>query len=205
MPGFNVEDFKSELNKRNGVMRNNRFLLTFATPNLLRASEELSARYPTGSLNRSIEFWCESVNMPGYQLMQHDTRRWTYGPSEKRPFAPNFQSLQCSFIADGNGDIWKFFNNWLFKILPHNTSRGFNHSGFGSFPYELEYKTDYVTQLHIGVFDEKGRKQITIICNEAFPSQVIDTNLNWADTNGTAKVGVVFEYLDWYIPTSETE
>ena len=200
MPGFNVEDFKSELRNRNGVMRNNRFLITFPTPRVLLGNG------PGLSINRSIEFWCESVNMPGYQLMQHDTRRWTYGPSEKRPFAPNFQSLQCSFIADGEGNIWKFFNNWLQSILPHDTENGFNaQSAFGGYPYELSYKENYVTQLNIAVFDERGEQQINIICKEAFPSQVIDTNLNWADTNGTAKVGVVFEYLDWYIPSRETE
>ena len=193
MPGFNVENFKSELNKRNGVMRNNKFLLTFATPAVLRNNG------PGLSINRSIEFWCESVNLPGYQLMQHDTRRWTYGPAEKRPFAPNFQSLQCSFIADGKGEIWTFFNDWLQSILPHDTDQGFNtRSTFGGYPYELAYKIDYVTELNIAVFDETGKKQINIICKEAFPSQVIDTNLNWADTNSTAKVGVVFEYLDWF-------
>lgn len=193
MPGFNVEDFKSELNKRNGVMRNNRFLLTFATPRVLFGNAGRA------DMNRSMEFWCESVNLPGYQLMQHDTRRWTYGPAEKRPFAPNFQSLQCSFIADGNAGIWNFFNNWLQYILSHNTPQGFNNpSGFGGYPYELAYKVDYVTELNIAVFDETGRIKINLVCKEAFPSQVIDTNLNWADTNGTAKVGVVFEYLDWY-------
>lgn len=193
MPGFNVENFKSELNKRNGVMRNNRFLLTFATPRVLLESEY------TSDLNRSMEFWCESVNLPGYQLMQHDTRRWTYGPAEKRPFAPNFQSLQCSFIADGNAEIWTFFNEWLQYILPHDADQGFNNpSGFGGYPYELAYKVDYVTELNIAVFDETGKNKINLICKEAFPSQVIDTNLSWADTNGTAKVGVVFEYLDWY-------
>ena len=193
MPGFNIEDFKSELRSRNGVMRNNRFLITFPPPTVLQRNG------PAASMNRSIEFWCESINLPGYQLMQHDTRRWTYGPSEKRPFAPNFQSLQCSFIADGKGEIWTFFNNWLQYILSHNTPNGFNNpSGFGGYPYELAYKVDYVTELNIAVFDETGKKQINIICKEAFPSQVIDTNFNWADTNSTAKVGVVFEYLDWF-------
>ena len=200
MPGFNIEDFKSELNFRNGVMRNNKFLITFPSPRVM-----LGTGGEAALMNRSIEFWCESINLPGYQLMQHDTRRWTYGPSEKRPFAPNFQSLQCSFIADGKGDVWKFFNNWLQKILPHDTDRGFNAiSNFGGYPYELEYKVNYVTELNIAVFDETGKKKpVNIICKEAFPSQVIDTNLNWADTNNTAKVGVVFEYLDWFTRTDD--
>lgn len=202
MPGFNVEDFKSELRSRNGVMRNNRFLITFPPPRVLLGNG------PAASMNRSIEFWCESINLPGYQLMQHDTRRWTYGPSEKRPFAPNFQSLQCSFIADGDGDIWNLFNSWLQYIMPHDTEEGFNRNRtlFGGYPYELEYKVNYVTELNIAVFDETGKKKpINIICKEAFPSQVIDTNLNWADTNGTAKVGVVFEYLDWFVRRENEE
>lgn len=211
MPGFNIEDFKSELNNKKGAMRNNKFLLTFATPQVMLRNA------PSTRINRTIEFWCESVNLPGYQLMQHDVRRWTYGPSEKRPFAPNFQSLQCSFIADGEGVIWDFFSTWMQKILPHDTSNGINAlSAFsaGSYPYELDYKSNYATDLNILVFGEgrgnlsidrttnnltePGVKLLDIICVEAFPSQVVDINLNWGDTNNIAKIGVVFEYRDWF-------
>ena len=107
-----------------------------------------------------------------------------------------------------DGDVWNLFNSWLQYILPHDTEEGFNRTRtlYGGYPYELEYKVNYVTQLNIAVFDETGKKKpINIICKEAFPSQVIDTNLNWADTNNTARVGVVFEYLDWYISRENEE
>lgn len=210
MPGFNIENFKSELSDKNGAMRNNKFLVTFATPPVLLKNS------PSTPINRTIEFWCDSVNLPGYQLMQHDTRRWTYGPTEKRPFAPNFQSLQCSFLADGKGLVWNFFSTWMQRIMPHDTNEGFNSiSGFNNgYPYELDYKENYVTDLNILVFgdgrgelnvnsknktfEEPSIKLLDIICIEAFPSQVMDINLNWADTNNVAKIGVVFEYRDWF-------
>lgn len=190
MPGFNVEDFKSELNKRNGVMRNNKFLIRIYPPAVL-----LRSNFP-----RVAEYWCEATNLPGYQLMQHDTRRWTYGPVEKRPFAPNFQTLQCVFMSDGNGDAWNFFNTWLQKILPHNTERGMNSPTFitGALPYELEYKTAYTTDLDINIFSPDGKLKLRTICKEAFPSQVADLPFAWAETGQVARIAVNFEYLDWY-------
>lgn len=203
MAGFNIQDFLAEIDNRSGVMRNNRFLVTFPTPRVLLGNG------PALSINRTVEFWCEGVNLPGVQLMQHDVKRWTYGPSEKRPFQTNFNSLQCTFISDGDGDIWTFFNNWLQYIIPHDTENGFNSRsqfsvGQTRYPYELAYKQDYATELNIGVYDIAGNKTINLVCKEAFPSQILDIPLAWQDTNNTVRLSVVFEFIDWYI-RKETE
>lgn len=190
MPGFNIEIFKSEINAREGLMRNNKFLMTFPAPRVMVGS----------NVPRILEYYCEVTSLPGYQLMQHDVRRWVYGPVEKRPFAPNFQTLQCAFLSDGKGDVWQFFNTWLQKIMPHDTPRGMNSASriTGAFPYELEYKQEYVTDLDIVIYDAVGNPKIRTICREAFPSQIVDMPFAWGETGNISRFAVNFEYLDWY-------
>lgn len=194
MPGFNIEVFKSEVNRRAGIMKNNKFLMTFVPPEITGQVQ---------SIGRSIEYWCDATSLPGYQLMMGDTRRWTYGPHEKRPFGPNIVSLQTVFISDANGDMLKFFNGWLNHIVPHYVSKSFtaNADGTGGtkYPYEIEYKEKYVTDIHIYVFREDGLPTLHYVCKEAFPSHIMDIPVAWDSTNSFMKFQITFDYLDWYM------
>lgn len=190
MAGFNIEAFKAVTTAKGGFMRNNRFLMTFPMPQTMLDHMDVG---------RTIEFWGENVNLPGYQLVTHDVRRWTYGPIEKRPFAPNFTPLQCTFLIDNDSEILRFFNNWMQSIMPHDTEAGMNNgSNYGGLPYELKYKEQYVTDLNIYTYSETGEPVLNIVCKEAFPSHVVDIPLSWEDTNNIAKLQVTFDYLDWY-------
>lgn len=186
---FNVNDFVSEIGKQKGVMRNNKFLVTFAAPPVLQS-------YP---INRTIEYWCDAVNLPGYQIMTHNVNRWTYGPTEKRPFAPNFTQLQLEFLTDNNGKVIEIFDDWMQRILPHDTDQGFNSTVNQRYPYHVEYKDQYATELNIVVYSEQGTPIRNVVCKEAFPVHMQDIALSWNDTNNVAKLVVVFDYLDWFI------
>lgn len=200
MPGFNVEVFKSEISKRNGIMRNNRFLMTFVPPTVSVLA--MTEGQDTASIGRSMEYWCEAVALPGYQLVSGDVRRWTYGPHEKRPFGPNVVPLQTLFLSDGNGDMFKFFHSWMNNIIPHYVSTSFDAPQDGSpkmYPYEIRYKNEYVTDIHIYVYDESGKEKLHYVIKEAFPSHVIDIPMAWEATNSHMKFQVTFDYLDWYL------
>jgi hypothetical protein len=205
MPGFNIEAFKAEVNQKAGFQRTNRFLMTFPTPRLLVGLSYDGAfdgsGFPNMEVNRNIEMWCESITLPGYQLMTHDVRRWTYGPIEKRPFAPNFSQLQAVFLADGDGAIWRFFNDWTQSIIPHDTDRGINgpsKRGYSGEAYEVQYKSLYVTELNIYTYHENGDPIQNIVCREAFPSQIGDVSLNWGDNNNLVRLQITFDFLDWF-------
>lgn len=189
---------KGQINKRNGVLRTNRFLFRTTTPPVLLNNY-------TNGFSNSVEYYCQSINFPGYQIAMGDVRRWTYGPNEKRPFGPNFQQLQMNFISDGNNDMWKFFTEWMSFIIPHqrnaiNGSGGMIQSTAsypGLSPYELSYKSEYAVDVELHIFDERGIRRQKIICYEAFPSNILDVPLNWGDTNSTLNFTVTLEYLDW--------
>ncbi len=192
MPGFSINEFKSTIGKRGGIARANKFLLTFALPEVLLGTAQSS------DLARDVEFWCDGVNLPGYQLATMGVRRWTFGPEEKRPIAPIFQPIQATFLADGEGAYFKFFNAWMHWTMPHDWYRGSiaQQSLFGGRQYELEYKSKYATDLMIQMFDIAGEPIETIYVKEAFPSQVADIPLNWND-GGNARFSVTFDFLDW--------
>ena len=189
---MNIRDFKSENGARGGLMRNNRFLVTFATPITLIGN-------PIAGINRTIEYWCEGASIPDYIMGTSDVRRWSYGPSEKRPFMPNFTQLVLTFQSDSAGQVYSFFDAWMQSILPHNTRNGLNQTFInGRQPYELEYKQNYVTDLHLFVFDIAGDVTFDFVFKEAFPSAMPPIPLNWGDNNSITRFQVAIDFVDWY-------
>lgn len=188
---FNVSEFTSQISKRGGLTRNNRFAVRFTSPPALAGRSNVV---------RDIEYWCEAINIPGYQLMTHNVNRWTYGVTEKRPFAPMFPQLQLQFLIDNDNSIVDLFEAWMQGIIPHNTENGINQqqSASGIVPYEVTYKEDYVTDLNLYVYSESGKIIRQIVCKEAFPVHVQDIPFAWNQTNDIAKMTVTFDFLDWF-------
>lgn len=201
---FAINDFKGAISRRAGIMRPNKFLFQFGLPPVMMVGEGPSF---FGPLARDMEFWCDSVNLPGYQLGTSITRRWSYGPDEKRPYGPIYLPIQAQFNSDTHGAYLNFFNIWMQTIMPHDWYNG----GFSQMSnyspgrqYELEYKERYATDLEIHVYDAaftEGEPIVTYFIKEAFPSQIQDMKFDWSDT-GNAKFMVTFEYLDWTTTTN---
>ena len=198
---FDIDAFRSTQNNKNGYIRTNKFHVRFAVPQLM---------IPDLSVARDLEFYCQDIAVPGYQLMTGNVRRWGYGPNESRPFAPNFQQIQLLVNTDGNMDTWNFFQQWLSVILPHDATSGFITSSprTSGNTYELSYKTEYATDVEITVFNEVNQEKKKVFLRESFPSNMNQINLSWGDQNQIAQFTVFMEYLDWYqqaITTTPTQ
>lgn len=198
MPGFSVNEFKSSLGQRGGPARFNKWLMTFTLPRIIYGDSD--AIFENTQIVRDVEFWCESVNLPGYQLATNTARRWGYGPDEKRPYAPIYQPLQATFICDAEMGMLNFFNGWMQYIMPHDWYNAGLNASFSSFgggaQYHVEYKSLYATDITIQQYDPAGRLKLRYFVKEAFPSQVVDIGLNWNDPS-YGKFQVMFDYLDW--------
>ena len=182
---FNIETFKAEQNSKNGLMRNNKFrVMITPPPGLVDSSETL----------RSHEYWCSSVNLPGYQFMTHDYRRYTYGSNQARPFAPNFEPAQLTIQSDGDGENLKFWHDWMSFIMPHDTFNGFNEDN----AYMLEYRENYVTDVNIDYYGEDGFKINTVVLKEAFPVNINSIPMTWSEQNGFVSFAVFLDFVDWY-------
>ena len=190
---LNINEFVAKQNENNGYMRTNRFSVRMTAPPIL---------IDRSNAARDIEFYCESTELPGYQMMTHDVRRWSYGPAEKRPFAPNFVQAALTMNVDGNMTNWTYFNDWIQAIIPHD--RGDNggigsasQHGNGNKVYELSYKKEYATDVLIDIYRTDGTIIRTTKLIEAFPSNINAIPVSWVDNNQIAQFVVYLDYLDW--------
>lgn len=196
--GFNIATFKSSVAK-NGVMRNNKFLVRIPMPyGMTFARTEAKSRLQNTS--RLLELWCESANIPGVALAANEIRRYGYGGIEKKPYVSVVNDVNFSFISDGSGEIWAFFQQWARMIVNYDMRKGINQQTgmLGQTPFELSYKYQYVSDIDVIVFDETGKEVLTVVLREAYPIFVGDVQLNWGDTNNIARIPVTMTIYDWY-------
>lgn len=200
MRGFNIQSFKSAIGPKD-ILRTNKFLMQFFLPPGLSNDPRLQEYMET---TRYLEYWCEASNLPGYGVTTHDVRRFTYGPFEKRPFAPQFTDITVGFYSDGNGDIWRLMTRWLELVMNKDARQGINTQSGRSYnivypAYELSYREEYVTDIKLIVFNQMGDPVKIVNFREAFPIIIPDVPLNWSDTNSVLRLQVVFTFVDWYI------
>jgi len=192
---FDISKFSNQIGDTNGYLKTNKFHVRMGVPQLLLA------KYPQAlDVASTMEFYCQDAVLPGYQLMTGNTRRWTYGPNESRPFAPNFQQIQLLFNVDGFARNLEYFGAWLNTIIPHNNDKDFNSKSAltGGDKYTLSYKTEYACDMEIDVFDDLGYRVKTYYIKEAFPSNINQIQISWGDQNQIAQFTVFMEYLDYH-------
>jgi hypothetical protein len=203
MIGFNLNDFKAQLGAK-GFTKSNKFLVRFPTPSGMTDYIEQV---------RVMEYWAEAAALPGAMLATYDANRYSYGAREKRPFAPVFQDQAFSFLADASSsnDVrdptkntnYDFFTTWLRLCVNFNKGKNIlgpsdDAQAINQTPYEVAYKTDYVVDLTVGVFDDNGNQSHVIVLRDAFPIMVSDIRVNWGDNSGIIKIPVIMTFTDWY-------
>lgn len=199
---FNIDTFTSEQDKRNGVLKSNRFRVMMPTPAVM-------AGHQTAEVSRSLEFWCSDVQIPGYQFLTANHRRYTYGTNESRPFSPNFQQLQLNVMMDGQGSVWEYFDTWMQHIMPHDVNQTFNDGTIagriGQRPYTMTYPDEYIVDgMVIDVYTEDGKKSKSIQLRRAYPVNINSINLSWADKDRMSSFNVFMDFLDWRVVEGST-
>src|SRR6476646_7939004 len=173
MPGFSIQNFRTDLDNR-GVQRTSRATLLFAPPPGL-----------AGADTRSICIRCEAAALPAVWFttdQQH--KRYGVGPTDKVAIQPMFDPLSTSFIADQRGSIHNFFYDWMMLI------GNFNSQGGG---YEGEYQSNYVTDLYVMTFNESQQQMMQYQFINAFPRATMEQPMNWGENDQIVKLNVVFE------------
>lgn len=201
LPGFNIQQFISNLNQT-GIQKTNKFLVRFPAPNgLVRPGQDQT----WVNTARTLEFWCEIASLPGVALSTHSLLRYGYGVMEKKPFAPLFSDITFTFIVDAGGNIFNYFQQWMNMINNYDTRNGVvparPTSTAGNIPiapYVVAYKIDYLVDINIVAYDDSGKPTNSVVLREAYPTFLGDQQLNWGDNNNFAKLPIMFTYLDWY-------
>jgi hypothetical protein len=185
---FSIDEFRSTLSKNGGLLKSNRFAVRIPTPTILQGRS--IGNVNTAQSNRILEFYAESVSVPGLSLQTTEMRRQGVGNIEKIPYGAGFTDCNITFRIDQKAQMWNLFQAWMDTIYNYNLSKGTN--------FELAYKDEYVTTLTIFVYNEVNSSYPIMIVDlvDAFPVSISDISLNWG-TNDFMRLNVRFNFLSW--------
>ena len=197
---FKLSNFKQEIHN-NGILRNNRYLVSFNAPLYLASEpgmEKLTLR-------------CESAQMPGVTFATIDgAPRFGYGPIESNPYGVIFDDATLTFLLDAKANIHNFFYKWSNSIVNYQ-SRGQTalKDAYGPVKgmktFEVGYKDKYVTDITITVYSDsstgKGttdmKKVMETKLYRAFPKNLPQFDLSWNTTNDMIRLPISFNYTDF--------
>lgn len=195
MPGFNIQEFQSEINKR-PVLKPTRFNITCPMPQgLLPYTDQLM-------MPKDLSFYAEGAAIPDVIMATSNILRYGYGPTEKRPFNVAYGDLPFSFRGDSDGRVFQFLRSWLrLSFQPYlGSTGGLNDlTGLSLFqcPFEAAYKADYAVDMYITQYSDRGDPVVTTLLREAFPIFVAQQPLNWGARGDYTRIPITLSFFDW--------
>ena len=73
------------------------------------------------------------------------------------------------------------------------------------YPYEVGYKDDYWTNVEVYVYDDTGTynktdntETLLVTLRDAYPTNIGDVTLNWADNTNYMRFPIAFTYFDTF-------
>jgi hypothetical protein len=190
-----LNDFRSSLNKFNGLARSSLFHVTIPVPKMMAGSTQGDNIVNSAELS----LLCEQATLPGVSLATTEIKRHGYGAVEKKPYTAVFTDQTFNFYGDNKGSVHKYFYSWMNGIVKTDLNPnerallGYN----GLSPFEVEFKENYAVDIIITCVDEV--KQDIIICklNQAYPIFLGDVSLSWADTDTIMRLPITFTFYNW--------
>lgn len=140
---------------------------------------------PIEGTNRMISMRCESVDLPGRQMVTIDNK--IYGPIYKTAYQTLFSDLNLTFIETKDMDFRYSFERWMEFIQPTDIDNN------------VEYFNNYKAEINIYQYDQvddgtkKYKKTLTYNVYDAFPINVNQLTGAWTD-DGFHKLQVTFAY-----------
>lgn len=195
---FNIDNFKTTLDKHAGVQKPTLFNVTIPMPPVLQLL------YSTGTETQDLSMLCFATQIPGPQIDTKPVRRYGYGLPEDMPFNTVFTPVELIFIGDGESYIINFFRTWQRSIQEHSSegiintppSIGPNRTTVNMLPYLFNYKDDYVTALSINLYDTTTKLVDKVYLREAYPVNIQNIDLSWENTNNFMAIAVTFTFRD---------
>jgi hypothetical protein len=192
MAGFNISGFKANISDY-GYLQTNKFIVAFNSPTIMQNTTIDGV--PVSQTEGLMQVRAESVKVPGITLIQNDVNRYGVGPLQKMPTNVNFTPNSITFISDRNGEIYKYFYTWLSNIYDFSGIVAPDTNSSAS--YSVAYKDDYVTDLHVYVYDNGGNMVKDIVMYRAYPESMNEINLGWGDNSALMKITVSMSFRDW--------
>ena len=167
---LNVNEFKSKISERGGLLDANRFKVI------------LPEVEGSGLSGLDLNLLCISVDMPGRQITTQPRR---IGIKEEK-VADGFavDDVNISFYMPADGSIKRYFETWAALVVP-------NRMGI------INYKIQYQKPVTIEHLTRSGAVSHTTSLIEAFPTSLQPIELSSETTNQLSRYAVQLSYTDF--------
>ena len=187
-----IREFISNIERRNGLVKNNRFKVNMDIPAVIGVDSSPRA-------SRALSLLCESTALPGKVL--NTTPVKVYGPTYEIPYQKQYDTIDFNFLCTNNGNERRIFDTWIEYIMPSQTNnmrfpRGTNGLGGEGYLTQIyiEQYNDYSVSEAKGLEEtDNGEVLKRIHLVDAFPKQYTAQALNWGD-DGFLRLSVQFSY-----------
>jgi hypothetical protein len=182
---FNINEFKSTVNKYGGPARKNLFVLEIASPPVGN----------TGMRTNDLKFFCQTVDTPGLNFAVSDYYPNSFGIRQSIPTAMSYDQFNCIFMLDSDHTVLSFFHQWMQSVLNYNYSNGPFSQINGQLPFEVGYKDEISTTITVKHYSTDSQSTYyEYVLNDAFPTQISGAQLSWADNDSYSTATVNFAY-----------
>lgn len=167
-----VDDLLSVINKRNGVVRPNRYTARFTPPAEVRVQDAL--------YNRDLNILCESVIFPGRNVATSD---YMVGRQNlKNPYTFINSDVTATFLLTGDYLARRVFMAWQAYV-------------FNPFTYEAGYKNEYArTDMYFLSLDLNDKELYRVTLHNAYPTSISEMTLSNTEENSVMRMNVTFAY-----------
>lgn len=212
---FSVTNMTSALNQFSGLYKSHHFAVSIQPPAFMSAAPRplpwqaagmdggatgVSHPEPPRVNQEMITMLCNSASLPGKQILASDHKRQGYGTFDRRAWGASFTDIPLTFYVDGRSEIVKFFYKWQSEILATDTTAGpFGETNQGAMPFEAAYHEDYSTTMELTTYDVKDNVILKYRFVEAWPFQVGDVTVAWAENDQFSLLPVQMTYRSYTI------
>ncbi len=206
---FNINEFKSVMNKYGGPAKNNLFVVTFAWRNKITGSTQ-QGRKTEYMPEYDIRFFCREINIPALNANVFAYQANSIGIPQNMPINLTTPSINATFMLDSDHRVISFFHSWMQEIINYDTSGGLLSSVRGNhMPYEIGYKDEYTCTMTIEHYktDTQSETDFAVYSyrfNSVYPTEVSGRILSWATDDNVATIGVNFTASSFSFTGSET-
>lgn len=180
---FNINDFKSTMNRYGGNARTSLFEVEIA-------GVSVQGVIPT----RDLRFFCQNVSVPGVNLETTYYKPTGIGLSESIPMSIQPEALNCVFMLDSNHNVMTFFHRWISSVMNISGRLGDNSNGLPG--HQIDYKDNYkasaLTVRHYSTSNPFSAYEFNYF--DVYPTQVSNLDLSWASKDVIATITVNFSY-----------